>query len=119
MENNIDMAAEKTAYRARIAQLNDQLRQTFWGGKVMMTPGLQELPEDFQLRVFRAVAEFDDFTADNDPHGERDFGRIALDGYRFFWKIDYYDPECRYGSENPADANNTTRILTIMLASEY
>ncbi|PZP85305.1 MAG: hypothetical protein DI582_06305 [Azospirillum brasilense] len=115
----MDVAAEKTAYRARIAQLNDGLRQTFWGGKVMMTPGVQELPEDLQLRLFRAVAEFDNFTVDNDPHGERDFGRIALDGHRFFWKIDYYDRECRYGSENPADANNTTRILTIMLASEY
>lgn len=115
----MNTAAEKTAHRARIAQLNDQLRQTFWDGKVMMTSGVQKLPEDFQLRLFRAVAEFDDFTADNDPHGEHDFGRIELDGYRFFWKIDYYDRECRYGSEDPSDADNTTRILTIMLASEY
>lgn len=105
----MEAAVEKTTYRAQIAQLNDLLRQTFWGGKVMMTPGMQELPEDLQLRLFRAVAEFDDFTADNDPHGERDFGHIELDGDRFFWKIDYYDRECRYGSEDPSDADNTTR----------
>ena len=32
-------------YRERIGQLNDRLRQTFWGGEVMTTPGVNELPE--------------------------------------------------------------------------
>jgi len=31
----------------------------------------------------------------------------------------YYDKELQYGSENPADPAVTTRILTLMLASEY
>jgi hypothetical protein len=59
------------------------------------------------------------FTTDNDPNGEHDFGSFTLVGRKFFWKIEYYDKELRYGSENPADPGVTTRVLTLMLASEY
>ena len=62
---------------------------------------------------------FNDFTADNDPHGERDFGAFEHNGSRIFWKIDYYAPYLEHCSENPADASQTVRVLTIMLASEY
>ena len=102
-----------------IAALNDRFRQTFWGGKVMMTQGVQELPDATREKLFRAVSEFDDFTDDNDPHREHDFGRIQLDEHTFFWKVDYYDHTMRYGAEDPSDNHNTTRVLTIMLASEY
>ena len=103
----------------KIAALNDRFRQTFWGGQVMMTQGVQELPEELQAKLFRAVSEFDEFSEDNDPHGEHDFGRIMLDGKVFFWKIDYYDHTLRFGADDPSDNRNTTRVLTIMLASEY
>lgn len=103
----------------RIAALNDRFRQTFWGGKVMMTQGVQELPDAIREKLFRAVLGFDDFTDDNDPHHEHDFGRIQLDGHTFFWKVDYFDHAMRFGAEDPSDNHNTTRVLTIMLASEY
>ena len=60
-----------------------------------------------------------DFTEDNDPHGEHDFGSFELAGRKFFWKIDYYDANMEFGSEDPADPAKTTRVLTIMLAEEY
>jgi hypothetical protein len=66
-----------------------------------------------------AVQRFSDFSADNDPYGEHDFGCVTVDGRKVFWKIDYYDRDCLYGSECPADPTQTTRVLTIMLASEY
>lgn len=104
---------------ARIAALNDMLRATYWGGKVMMTPGIIALPEDTQLSIFRAVQEFDTFTEDNDPYGEHDFGKVVVNGVSCFWKISYYDHTLTYGSEDPANPDITTRVLTIMLASEY
>ncbi|WP_292533133.1 DUF3768 domain-containing protein [Methylocystis sp.] len=67
----------------------------------------------------RKTATFDAFTQDNDPHGEHDFGSFELAGRTFFWKIDYYDPNLEFGSEDPGDPTKTTRVLTIMLADEY
>src|SRR6266851_7973859 len=34
---------------------------------------------------------FSEFTPDNDPHGEHDFGNFELAGREFFFKLDYYD----------------------------
>jgi hypothetical protein len=69
--------------------------------------------------VLRRVREFKHFNGDNDPHQEHDFGTFNIGGTRFFWKIDYYDRQMDAGSENPADASQTTRVLTVMLAEEY
>jgi fermentation-respiration switch protein FrsA (DUF1100 family) len=112
-------AIDRMEYRERIAQLNDRLRQTFWGGSIMMTAGVNALPEEVQQQLFQAVAAYDDFTPDNDPHGERDFGTITLAGRRFFWKVDYFDAAMKFGSEDPANPELTTRVLTLMLACEY
>ncbi len=103
----------------RIAALNDMLRQTYWGGKVMMTDGVAALPEDTQHAIFHAVQHYDSFTRENDPHGEHDFGNVVVGRVSCFWKIDYYDHTLTCGSEDPTNPDITTRVLTIMLASEY
>jgi hypothetical protein len=103
----------------KIALLNDAFRRTFRGGKVMMTSGVDELPDCVKAEALRHVATFSSFTPDYDPHGENDFGSFTLVGRKFFWKIEYYDREMVHGSEDPADPERTTRVLTIMLASEY
>lgn len=103
----------------RIRTLNDTLRRTFAGGRVMMTAGVNALPEEMKSKILAAVQRFDDFNGDNDPYGEHDFGRIEVDGATIFFKIDAYDSTMTYGSEDPSDPDKTTRVLTIMLSVEY
>ena len=107
------MSAEK------IRALNDAFRTTMTGGTVLLTAGVDALPSDVKALVIRRVATFSEFTPENDPHQEHDFGNFTLAGRRFFFKIDAYDAEMRYGSEDPADPAKTTRVLTIMLVEEY
>jgi hypothetical protein len=105
---------------ARIAELNDQLRKHGTGnGRVMVTRSIRELGPEFEIAALLQVRAFDVFTADNDPHGEHDFGSFELQGRTVFWKIDYYDPSLTKGSEDPSDPLQTHRVLTIMLAEDY
>ena len=110
------VSKEKTA---RIRDLNDAFRKSFSGGKVLLTPGVNELPSDVCAMAIRRVATFDAFTPDNDPHVEHDFGSFDLAGHKFFWKLDYYAPDMEHGSEDPGDPAKPPRVLTIMQAEEY
>jgi Protein of unknown function (DUF3768) len=59
------------------------------------------LPVEVRAAAIVAVQAFIVFTKDNDPYGEPDRGSFELGGESFFWKIDYYDETCTYGSEDP------------------
>lgn len=69
-----------------------------------------------QARLLKAVR---DHRFAPDDRSDRDFGSLELDGETIFFKIDYYDVALEFGSEDPADASLTTRVLTIMLARDY
>lgn len=114
------MAKDKTRGE-KIAALNDALRKDLFGGfgRVVCTSGVNAKGATFVTRALTAVMAFDTFTGDNDPHGEHDFGAFDLDDERLFWKIDYYDLAMQFGSEDPTDAAQTTRVLAVMLSSEY
>lgn len=105
--------------RETIRALNDAFRSSMEGGKVMMTAGVDALPSDVKAMAIRTVATFSEFTAENDPHGEHDFGSFTLAGRKFFWKIDYFDAAMEFDSPDPSDPSKTIRVLTIMLAEEY
>ena len=112
-------ALDKDAAAKKIAALNDAFRSTFRGGQVVTTASVDELPDCVKATALQMVATFADFTDADDPHGEHDFGSFELVNRKFFWKIDYYDKELQYGSEDPADPDKTTRVLTLMLAEDY
>ncbi len=103
---------------ATIAHLNDRLRLSPAPGW-MTTSGVQAQGAVFVRQAILAVGSFNDFPADNDPYGERDFGAFESGGERLLWKINYYDRELRNASPDPANASVTRRVLTLMLASEY
>jgi hypothetical protein len=111
------VVAQRNADRIRL--LNDNFRTTLVGGRMLMTAGVNALPLGTKARVLLAVQSFDKFTEDNDPHHEHDFGSFEIEGETYFFKLDYYALDMDGGSEDPADPEKTTRVLTIMRADEY
>lgn len=112
-------SACETPRAEKIAQLNDALRKRGEGGQVMITANLQATRTFDADKLVALVARYDAFDADNDPHGERDFGDVDMDGTTVFWKIDYYDKQLQYGSNDPADPSVTQRVLTLMLPEDW
>ena len=104
---------------ARIRALNDRLRQTGCGGRIMITPGVQTEGEDFLREALNALRTYAEFGPRNDPYAEHDFGALVVGSQKLFWKIDYYNRTLSRGAEDPSSPANCTRVLTIMLASEY
>ena len=116
------MSSEEEQIAERIAQLNDLCRTAMGvAGRLVQTAGISALPPQIQSAIREQVERFSDFSPDNDPHGEHDFGAFNIQGVaeKIFWKIDYYAPDLAHGSEDPTDPQRTARVLTIMLASEY
>ena len=70
--------------RTKIRDLNDAFRKTFIGGRVLVTPGVRELPLEANALLLERVRSFADFNADNDPYGEHDFGAIDINGQSYF-----------------------------------
>ena len=133
MSAAVAAAREQTA---RIARLNDLARKAMGVAcTVVATVGFRSLSEVDQSQVRQLIETYDAFDEDNDPHGERDFGAIDQLGdgrwttdrprlrdderERVFWKLDYYDRDMRFASEDAANPAVTRRVLTIMLADEY
>lgn len=102
-----------------IAEMNDTLRKTGRGGVMVMTDGVRMLGDQVIEKIVNAVREFSEFTADNDPYGEHDYGIAYVGENTILWKVDYYDPSLTRGSEDPTDSDKTCRVLTIMLREEY
>jgi hypothetical protein len=109
-----------TTQAARIAELNDRFRKGELNlGIKVLSQRVKTLSKTQQLHLLKLVKDFDGFTPDNNPYGERDFGSVELDEEMYFWKIDYYDLSLTVGSEDPANTAVTRRVLTIMHSSEY
>jgi hypothetical protein len=70
----------------KIRTLNDAFRTTMTGGTVLLTAGVNALPENVKAEVIRRVATFSEFTEDNDPHGEHDFDNFTVSERKFFSK---------------------------------
>ena len=111
MADLLDLAGNRRA--ARIAELNDALRTTFQGGRIYLTAGIDALADNVKADVLETVRTFSQFDGANDPHREHDFGAFEQHGLTVFWKVDYYSPDLRSGSEDPADPAYTLQLHRI------
>lgn len=111
----MDTETTQNETSTKIAVLNDAARTN--AANYVATRGIVSLEPEVISDIFIGVQEFSDFTEDNDPYGEHDFGALSVAGHRVFWKIDYYDQELKHGLD-PLDPK-CRRVLTIMLAKEY
>ena len=103
----------------KIRQLNDAFRRSFIGGQVMLTLGIRSKSEKEVAEILERVRTFSNFNKGNNPYNENDCASFDYNGDRIIWKIDYYDKDYKFMSENPADPTITNRVLTIMTALEY
>jgi hypothetical protein len=103
---------ERNSMRAR----NDALRQTFTGGRIVLSPGVLSLPPQTNAEVLDRVRSFSAFDAENDPY--HDFGRFDLAGVTYIFEVDCFARDIQ-ASKDAIDTGKATRVLTIMRADEY
>ncbi len=119
-ETNVAWEIDKDFRTKRIRRLNDAFRHgEVMHGTLVLTESIQAFGEDVYPTIVNKVAEFSEFSEDNDPHQEHDFGSISYQNEKIFWKIDYFDRDMKGHSPDAANPDVTQRVLTIMLACEY
>ncbi len=122
------MNSDNIEYTRKVADLNDQLRKDMFTGnmlkkhnlknKIVLTPGIAGLNLIDKEKVFASVKYYGNFTKNNNPWGEKDFGSFNFKKETFNWKIDYYDNDMKYHSPDKTNPDKTVRVLTIMKAEE-
>lgn len=100
--------------RGRIIELNDQLRTTFKGGRVQMTPAVYNLDPQLRGRALWATTKCTRF----DDDSEHDWGVMIFAGYAFEWHIEYRSKDGTGVSHNPADPDKTSRVLTLYVVED-
>ena len=95
--------------RALIIALNDRLRTTFQGGRVQMTPSVYALDGRLRGRALSVLARYDRFHRDS----EHDGGVFIFAGFAFEWRIEYRGVDGTGVSPDPADPEQTLRVLTL------
>jgi len=107
----------------QLAHINDTIRMNLCKfrcnahvegvyGQLMFTRNVIDILGDKITVLLQAVGSFNEFTEDNNPHHENDFGKIDLFGNTWFWKFDYYDKDLQYFGHH-------AHVLTVMLAEDY
>jgi hypothetical protein len=74
-----------------------------------------------QPAAFLGAMREEDLDPGNNPHGERDFSPVVVEGVKIYHKIDYYQAGTNYteGAATPRDPKTTERLMTVMLPEEY
>ena len=132
LPDDADEPVRGDVLRAMIGKQNDAFRRclgvgAIWQhhhlkGRTFVTPGFEALPVATKSALMEKVINFTDFTEENDPWGDRSFGRVEAEGVAIYWKIDLYDTAYTFGATMPdcaCDPDQTRRVLTLYLPSEH
>lgn len=63
-----------------IATLNSKFRKSFIGGEVLLSAGIAAMSSEDKANIISLVQNFDNFTPDNNPYAENDFGSFEYKG---------------------------------------
>jgi len=110
------MLAEQTL---RIRMLNDHLRRTGTGGRVLITASLQAMGPVAVADILREIASYNGFSPDGEPQCKRDFGAVTYQGQKVFFKIEYYAADKSGRLQNIADPKLTKRVMTVFTSADY
>lgn len=113
-------AKTKDVKNSTIAKLNDRFRKGDRSlGEYKLSRQVLALPKNKQKQLFKLIQDFSDFNSENNPDGDRSFGVVIVDGFKYIWKIDCLDLCMTMLSEDPSDLTKTTRVLLIIRAGEF
>lgn len=74
-----------------------------------MTRGVYDLDDRTRGRALSVLARYDSF----DPDSEHDRGVFIFAGFAFEWRIEYRGADGSGHSADPADPQQTMRVLTL------
>lgn len=110
----------------RIAELNSRCRhgldrqaRIVITANCLNTLAAGDDPEKRILAQIKVRLALQNWQPPANDDGEHDFGILVVDDTKLFFKIDYYDRDLEHGSEDPANPEVTTRVLTVMLPDDY
>lgn len=72
---------------AAIAKLNDDFRANPSLGTFVLTPGIRANRFDDIEVILNKVRHFKDFSEENNPYGEKDFGAFSFKGEKIFGRL--------------------------------
>jgi hypothetical protein len=105
----IEEKKEATTIAKRYDSLRASIPVIVHPNIMVLTRGIYDKFNDSEVGdILQKVKYFNDFTPDNDPYGEHDFGAFIYKGVKIFWKIDNYNGQEGY-----------QLVLTVMLAEDY
>ncbi len=117
-QNDINVPEEKSQ-REQIVRKNDSFRKN-----IFIIPTRTQLKCSPQVKaalhcydILQAVADFDNFTLQDDPSREHRIGIVHVHEETYCFKIDYRDAHTRKWSD-PLDPG-TLRVMTILSTKEY
>ena len=100
--------------RAKVIELNDQLRTTFKGGRVQISRSVYELDPKLRGRALWVLSKYKKFHAES----EHDWGTFTFGGYAFEWRIEYRSATGVGASPDPVDPDLTFRVLTLEVVAD-